>query len=132
MRRAIRRIGSTMVAMTGAVAAAVIVVPVAEASRPGDGRCESGEVCFYWGSNYTGASRDYVGSVWDFGDQRYPNNGTGGGQRVKNNAASVVNRAYSGATVYYNEGYTGPWDYVAPFSRRNLNHTWNDNASYTW
>lgn len=126
--RAITRTALAVAAAAGAAAAALSVAPAAQA-WPGDGRCESGEVCLYWGGNYTGANRDYLGSVWDFAGHRYPNNGTGGGSAVKNNAASVVNNDGAGAYIYYNEGYTGPWDYVAPYSRRNLNNTWNDNAS---
>ncbi|WP_158603006.1 peptidase inhibitor family I36 protein [Jiangella rhizosphaerae] len=126
--RAITRSALAAAAALGAAVAALSAAPAAQAWE-GDGRCETGEVCLYWGGNYTGAFRDYSGSVWDFAGHRYPNNGTGAGQSVKNNAASVINRDGAAAIIYYNEGYTGPYDYVAPYTRRNLYYTWNDNAS---
>jgi hypothetical protein len=99
-----------------------------------NGICEHREICFYWGNDYTGARADFYFQKTDFGDIRYPlGTGAGAGQRVKNNAASAINFDTLMAYVYYNENFTGPYDFVPPNGgRRNLHHTWNDNASFRW
>jgi hypothetical protein len=92
------------------------------------------DICFYWDSNLRGSLRAYRGSEVrpDFGSDTFSSPGSGQGQRVKNNAASVYNDTARTAEVCYNENYGGPCDRVAPYSWRNLNHTWNDNASFHW
>ncbi|HEY9408847.1 MAG TPA: peptidase inhibitor family I36 protein [Jiangellaceae bacterium] len=130
MKTTLKRLGLTVAAVVSGIAATVAVAPAAQAWE-GDGRCESGEVCLHWGSNFTGSYRDYLGSEWDFAGDRFLSAGSGRGSAVKNNSASATNRSGQGATIYYNEGYTGPRDYVAPYSRRNLYNTRNDNASMT-
>ncbi|MEV8635798.1 peptidase inhibitor family I36 protein [Streptosporangium sp. NPDC051023] len=92
------------------------------------------DICFYWGSNLSGSVRSYTrGEVRaDFGGDTFTSIGDGQGERVKNNAASVYNDTSLTAEVCYNENYGSPCDLVSPYSWRNLNHTWNDNASFHW
>ncbi|MGW4024047.1 hypothetical protein [Streptomyces sp. NPDC005009] len=63
--------------------------------------------------------------------------GNGAGQVIKNNAASATNAHTSyGARVYYNSWWQGAYDgfqpgIPTPYSR-NLDNTYNNNASFKW
>ena len=91
------------------------------------------DVCFYYDASPRGAS--WSGSrdgVRDFAGLTFAaNDGDGSGQHVKNNAASAENDTPLWLCVYYNENFTGAVDIIAPGSGANLNHTLNENASYT-
>ncbi|WP_092614595.1 peptidase inhibitor family I36 protein [Jiangella sp. DSM 45060] len=123
-----------MLALAAVAATAATVAVAAPASAADqDNLCQSKELCLFWGSNYSGLYKDFYWNVRDFGNIRYPHYGVpggGAGERVKNNAASAINWDYVTARVYYNENWTGPYDDVPPRGRRNLYHTWNDNASF--
>jgi hypothetical protein len=83
----------TTVSLVAAVATPVVVVsPAHAASR--DGRCGSGEFCYYYNSNEQGSVSDFKGSVDDYRTTQptcyeFKGRGRGRGLCVKNNAASV-------------------------------------------
>lgn len=98
----------------------------------------------YYNSNFAGAYRNIGYAVGNFADVRiggapqaglqplhYCSTGNGSGQSIKNNAASAENRhsTYIG-WVYYNSWFQGASDAVG--FGRNLNNTYNNNASFQW
>jgi hypothetical protein len=87
-------------------------------------------LCLYWGAYGTGAYWPGGEIDNDLIDNRYPNNGTGGGEVVKNNAASARNVYGVPIYIYYNENRTGPMDTVQAGAKRQLVNTWNNEASY--
>jgi hypothetical protein len=91
-------------------------------------------LCLYWGGNELGARFDeYQERRADYAGLTYPCNGGGYGgcaTYVKNNAASAANPTGFDAYTFYNEHCSGVYDDIAPYSARNLNLTWNDEASY--
>ncbi|MEV4006414.1 peptidase inhibitor family I36 protein [Actinomadura sp. NPDC049753] len=123
---------------TGAVAlggvASVYVLPAAAAAR--DGKCDSGEFCYYYNSDNQGSISDFTGSIADYGTTQpscydFKGDGNGKGLCVKNNAASVWNNSGKTVRVYYNSNYGGSYQDFAAGAKGNLNATLkNQNASH--
>jgi murein DD-endopeptidase MepM/ murein hydrolase activator NlpD len=126
----------TLGALALAVAAPALAVgtPASAASR--DGRCDSGEFCYYFNSNQAGSISDFTGSISDYGTTQpscydFKGAGNGKGLCVKNNAASVWNRTSGPVTVYFNSGYAGASQGFGSGVKGNLNATLkNENASH--
>ncbi|GLW65197.1 hypothetical protein Arub01_34410 [Actinomadura rubrobrunea] len=115
-------------------AASVLASPASAAAR--DGKCDSGEFCYYYNSNNQGSVSDFTGSVANYGTSQpscydFKGPGNGKGQCIKNNAASVWNRSSKTVRVYYNSNYGGAYQDFKPGAKGNLNATLkNQNASH--
>ncbi len=128
-----------LLTMTGmAIVAAIPLIgfgdPAFAAAR--DGKCNSGEFCYYYNSDNAGSISDFAGSVDDYGTTQpgcydFKGPGNGKGKCVKNNAASVWNRSGQPVRVFFNSGYSGTYQQVAAGAKANLNSTIkNENASH--
>ncbi|MES9604927.1 peptidase inhibitor family I36 protein [Actinomadura sp. NPDC000929] len=123
---------------TGAVTlggiASVYVLPASAAAR--DGKCDSGEFCYYYNSDNQGSISDFTGSIADYGTTQpscydFKGDGNGKGLCVKNNAASVWNNTGKTVRVYYNSNYGGSYQDFSAGAKGNLNATLkNQNASH--
>ncbi len=126
----------TLVGVAVAVAAPSLAVdtPALAASR--DGKCDSGEFCYYYNSNQAGSISDFTGSIGNYGTTQpscydFKGAGNGKGVCVKNNAASVWNRSSKTVRVYFNSNYGGASQDFKPGAKGNLNATLkNGNASH--
>lgn len=134
-RKTMAAAGALAVAASGAAITATLAAqPAVAADR--DGKCESGEFCYYYNSNHKGSISDHRSSVPDLGSKQpgcfeFKGAGTGKGKCVKNNAASVFNRTNKTVTVFFNSGYGGASQAVKPGGKVNLNATLkNNNASH--
>ena len=112
----------------------VVAQPAAAAGR--DGRCDSGEFCYYYNSGNAGSISDFSDSLDDYGATQpscyeFKGAGTGKGVCVKNNAASVWNRTGKTVRVYFNSNFAGAHQDFATGAKGNLNSTLkNNNASH--
>ncbi|MFI6689862.1 hypothetical protein [Streptomyces sp. NPDC050485] len=88
--------------------------------------------CMYYNSNFRNAYLPSTSNISNFAGYEFSGRGDGVGQDVKNNAASVIDHRIIPLVVYYNSGYAGPRDRVNPKSGRNLDETYNENASARW
>lgn len=101
-----------------------------------DGRCDSGEFCYYHNSNEAGSVSDFTTSIADYGTKQpscydFKGAGAGKGRCVKNNAAAVWNRTSQPVTVYFNSNYGGAHQSFAAGAKGDLNATLkNNNASH--
>jgi len=117
-----------------AVPAGVLASPAAAAGR--DGKCNSGEFCYYYNSNEAGSISDFTKSVADYGKSQpscyeFKGAGRGKGKCVKNNAASVWNRTSKTVRVYFNSNYGGKYQDFKAGAKGNLNSTLkNNNAAH--
>ncbi len=109
--------------------------PASAAAR--DGKCDAGEFCYYYNSNYAGSLSDHNASVPDLGSSLpscyvFKGAGAGKGKCVKNQAASVYNRTSKSVTVYYNSGYGGKSMTIKAGAKANLVNGGlkNNNASH--
>src|SRR3954451_18883502 len=132
----------TLTSLLAAAAGVVVMLagsvafagPASAASR--DGRCDSGEFCYYFNSNEAGSISDFTDSLDDYGATQptcyeFKGAGAGRGVCVKNNAASVWNRSGKTVRVYFNSNFAGAHQDFAPGARGNLNRTLkNNNASH--
>jgi hypothetical protein len=125
---------SAVTLLAAAVTPVVVTSPAQAASR--DGRCGSGEFCYYYNSNEQGSVSDFKGSVDDYGTMQptcyeFKGRGRGRGLCVKNHAASVWNRSGHTVRVYYNSNFAGAHQDFPPGARGNLRAVLkNDNASH--
>lgn len=121
-------------AVLGIVAASAIIGSQGTAQADGDGRCDGGDACFYWGANFTGSLRDYSSNRADFGNDRFVAPGAGQTENVKNNSASVKNYDYNlPMQICYNEWYGEPCQTISAAGEANLQSgIANDNASFRW
>ncbi|MFI0454264.1 peptidase inhibitor family I36 protein [Actinomadura sp. 6N118] len=123
---------TAVVALGGAVL--ITAMPASAASR--NGKCESGEFCYYFNSGTKGSLSDFTGSVADYGAKQpkcfdFKSAGTGKGKCVKNNAASVWNRSKKTIRVYFNSNYGGRYQDFKAGAKGNLNSGLkNQNASH--
>jgi len=103
------------------------------AAEERNGECENLEFCLFYNSDLKGSVSDHDDWVSDFAPYVFKGKGAGQGQVVKNNAASACNMMsrYT-ARVYYNSDYKGAYDDVEPRTCRNLDKTYNENASFKW
>ncbi|PRY14561.1 peptidase inhibitor family I36 protein [Kineococcus rhizosphaerae] len=125
----------TLATLTGLVALTALTAvgtaaPAGAAVR--DGTCESGEFCYYYNSNQSGAVSDFRDSLDDYGTSQptcfeFRGTGAGRGLCVKNNAASVWNRTSKTVRVYYNSNFAGAHQDFAAGTRGNLNATLKNN-----
>lgn len=123
------------IAVAGAMILVAVGSPTATAATPRNGVCESGEVCFYHYSDLHGSLSDFTTSVANYGSTQpscydFKSAGGGQGQCIKNNARSAWNRSSRTVRVYFNSNYGGPSDPVSPNSARDLDVTFDENASH--
>lgn len=103
-----------------------------------NGKCESGEFCYYFHSKQYGfgSVSDFKGSVANYGTNPatcyvFKGKTAGKGKCIKNNAAAVWNRTGKTVRVYFNTGYKGKHQDIKPGFHGNLNSTLkNENASH--
>ncbi len=126
---------ATVVGVVVGLAGTVAVAgPASAASR--DGKCDSGEFCYYYNSNQAGSISDFTGSLDDYGTTQpscydFKGAGNGRGVCVKNNAASVWNRSSKTVRVYFRSNFAGAHQDFKPGAKGNLNATLkNENASH--
>ncbi len=127
-----------VIGATAAVAAPSLATTAPAYAAARDGKCQSGEFCYYYNSNNQGSISDFTGSVGDYGTTQpscyeYKGPGNGQGKCIKNDAASVWNRTGKKVRVYYNSNYDGSRHYqdFAAGAKKNLNATMkNNNASH--
>ncbi|MFI0404928.1 peptidase inhibitor family I36 protein [Actinomadura sp. 3N508] len=126
----------TVTAATAAIGGTMLatVSPASAAAR--DGKCDSGEFCYYYNSGNAGSISDFTSSVADYGTEQpscydFKGAGNGKGKCVKNNAASVWNRSSKTVRVYFNSNYGGSYQDFKAGAKGNLNSTLkNQNASH--
>ncbi|GAA4235285.1 hypothetical protein GCM10022254_42230 [Actinomadura meridiana] len=112
----------------------IVASPASAASR--NGKCESGEFCYYFNSGNKGSISDFTGSVGDYGTTQpscydFKGAGNGKGKCVKNNAASVWNKSSKTVRVYFNSNYGGKYQDFKAGAKGNLNSSLkNQNASH--
>lgn len=129
-----RALGILAVVVSALAGATVVASPAFAADR--DGRCDSGEFCYYFNSDNAGSVSDFTDSQDDYGTTQpscYEFKGAGNGQGVcvKNNAASVWNRTSKTVRVFFNSNFAGAHQDFAPGAKGNLNATLkNNNASH--
>src|SRR5690242_12075663 len=129
-----RVLGVLAVVVSALAGATVVAAPAFAADR--DGRCDSGEFCYYFNSDQAGSVSDFTDSQDDYGTTQpscYEFKGAGEGQGVcvKNNAASVWNRTGKTVRVYFNSNFAGTSQDFAAGTKGNLNATLkNNNASH--
>ncbi|GAA4380931.1 hypothetical protein GCM10023088_44940 [Actinomadura verrucosospora] len=136
-KRSVRLI-SRVTATTAATAlGGIALVPASPASAAArDGKCDSGEFCYYYNSDNQGSISDFTGSIADYGTTQpscydFKGDGNGKGLCVKNNAASVWNNTGKTVRVYYNSNYGGSYQDFSAGAKGNLNATLkNQNASH--
>ena len=125
-----------LVGMVGATMLATVSSPSATAATPRNGVCEAGEFCLYFLPNRGGSVSDFTTSVPNYGTSQptcyeFRTPGLAGYQQcIKNNAESAWNRTSTAVRVYFNSNYCGPSDLVSANSARNLDVTFDDNASH--
>jgi hypothetical protein len=122
---------ATTAAVLALAAGGTIATTGAAYASEGDGTCSSGEVCMYWGPNYTGAMITFYYNKYSHRWWYFPNNGTGGGQAIWHNVASVWNSATkSPVSICRYENYAGPVDRFGAQRGGNLTSTRNLNESH--
>lgn len=99
-----------------------------------DYSCSSGFACLYYNSGLAGAvfrqgNDGKPLSISNYAGYTFYGTGNGSGQAVKNNAASIQNSRNGKFAVYYLSDYSGPADIALANSGRNLDFTYNENAS---
>jgi len=131
MPKHVRGLTSLLITLVVVIAGAIaFAAPASAASR--DGKCDSGEFCYYFNSNQAGSVSDFTGSIDDYGTTQpscydFKGAGAGKGVCVKNNAASVWNRSSQTVRVYFNSNYGGASQAVLAGHSTNLNSTLRDN-----
>jgi hypothetical protein len=134
MRRIIHL--NNVVAITALTVTAMLSLAAPAQAAERDGRCDSGEFCYYFNSGNAGSVSDFASSVRNYGTNQptcyeFRGRGNGRGVCIRNNAASVRNRTNKTVRVYYNTGYAGASQDIAPGGRGNLNSALgNENASH--
>ena len=135
MPKHVRGLTSLLITLVVVLAGAIaFAAPASAASR--DGKCDSGEFCYYFNSGEAGSISDFTDSIDDYGTTQptcYEFKGAGNGQGVcvKNNAASVWNRTGKTVRVYFNSNFAGSHQDFAAGAKGNLNATLkNNNASH--
>lgn len=114
------------------VGGAVLASPASAVAR--DGRCDSGEFCYYFNSNEAGSVSDFTTSLDDYGTTQptcydFKGPGNGKGVCIKNNAASVWNRSSRTVRVYFNSNFAGPHQDFPAGTKGNLNATLKNNEA---
>jgi hypothetical protein len=131
IRKSLALVG-TALAMTTSILS--IASPASAADR--NGKCDSGEFCYYYNSGNAGSISDFDESIEDYGATQpscyeFKGDGNGEGQCIKNNAASVWNRTGKTVKVYFNSDFGGASQSFASGDKGNLNATLkNNNASH--
>jgi murein DD-endopeptidase MepM/ murein hydrolase activator NlpD len=122
--------------LAGVLMTTFLSAPAAQAAER-DGKCDSGEFCLYFNSNYEGSVSDFKTSIPDYGTTQpscyeFKGSGDGKGLCVKNAAASAANKTSKPVTIYFNSDYGGYAQTIAAGSKANLNvdHLKNENASH--
>ncbi|ROO90578.1 SpoIID/LytB domain protein [Actinocorallia herbida] len=132
------RLFSRLTAVAGALALGGMVLamasPASAATR--NGKCETGEFCYYFNSGNKGSVSDFTTSVGDYGTTQpscydFKGAGAGKGKCIKNEAASVWNRSGKTVRVYFNSNYKGSYQDFKPGGKGNLETGLkNQNASH--
>jgi murein DD-endopeptidase MepM/ murein hydrolase activator NlpD len=126
----------TVAAATFALATPALVLSSPAEAAGRDGKCNSGEFCYYFNSGEKGSISDFTASMSDYGATQpscyeFKGAGNGKGKCVKNNAASVWNRTSKTVRVFFNSGYGGAHQDFAAGAKGNLSAKLkNNNASH--
>ncbi|WP_216651368.1 peptidase inhibitor family I36 protein [Actinomadura litoris] len=141
-RKGRNTMGTTLNKVLSVAAAAAAIGGTAVAAAPPasaadrDGKCDSGEFCYYFNSGNKGSVSDFRGSVADYGAKQpgcyeFKGQGSGKGKCVKNAAASVWNRTGQTVRVYYNSDHGGIYQDFKKGEKGDLNpRLKNQNASH--
>jgi hypothetical protein len=122
----------TTAAPTLQEASPAISPATAQASQ--DAACDLGDVCLYWGSDFTGSSYDTAhNDEWLF-NNHFITAGSGQASVVANNAESVWNRdPNTTLRVCTDANYTGTCGTVLPGQSGNFTSTFKNNVeSIIW
>lgn len=132
----IKKIAGVFAAAAMATGFAASAATPAQAATPRNGVCETGEVCFYYNSNYAGSLSDFTADVANYGTDPatcyvFKSAGAGQGLCIKNEVASVRNLSGKAVKVFFNSSYGGTYQTIGANSAANLNATMkNNNASH--
>ncbi|GAA2427059.1 peptidase inhibitor family I36 protein [Streptomyces glaucus] len=114
-----------------------LAAPASAADR--DGVCNTGELCYFFNSDYQGSRSDFFYNDANLVDNKFLSTGAGQGQVVKNNAAGGFNYETSLAvTVWYNSNYNnGTYDgrsdtLPAATGDGRFDNVYNENASHNF
>lgn len=127
-------VGASAMALLATSLSAFGASPAQAAAR--DGVCDSGEVCFYYNSDFGGSLSDFTTSIPDYATAQpecydFKGPGAGKGLCIKNQVASVRNKTTKPVKVYFNSNYGGSSQTIAAGASANLNATLkNNNASH--
>ncbi|NLT55440.1 MAG: hypothetical protein GXX79_12950 [Actinomycetales bacterium] len=98
----------TLTAGVGLVVGAGIAAAGPASAEEGDASCKSGEVCFFWGKNFTGCVSTFYDDNRDHGYYRFGTGCTGKGEALEDNAASAKNKAsVSNVYIWEDDNYGG-------------------------
>lgn len=136
---ALRRtsLAAVPLATLGMMGLAVATPPSAEAASARNGKCETGEFCYFFNSHHKGSVSDFKKSIPDYGTKQpscydFKGKGKGKDKCIKNEAASAWNRSNKTVYVYYNSNWGGATQKIGPGKKVQLNKTlYNNNASHT-
>jgi hypothetical protein len=122
--------------LVAAVVGALAVIGVGVPAYAGNynGSCESGEVCLYWGYNFSGGVAEFTGNIQNYNDYTFKGSGGGVGQNLNDNAASLKNRGrymtITACTDSWRRGdcilaYPGEeYGDLGPYANRLSSHGW--------
>lgn len=131
----------TLLMATILALAGLVINAGSAAANSGSGHypCLSNDLCYWWGSNYSGAAEGVPGNVWDLANPATYFEGAPGaagvGSPVWNNSASAANfDTDCRYRIYYNQGYGGPYVTLAKYPQNgyalgSLGPVTNDNRS---
>ncbi|WP_052499189.1 peptidase inhibitor family I36 protein [Streptomyces vietnamensis] len=133
-----KRISAALLSTVAAVGLGLTLAAPANAADR-DGACNTGELCYYFNSNFGGSLSDFYGNDPNLVDDAFLSSGNGQGQSVKNNAAGAKNIDPShNVTVWYNRDYnfgtySGRSDTLPANSQDGVfDNVYNQNASHSW
>ena len=92
---------------------AIATVAVASLGGPAqatsyNGKCESGEVCLYWGGAYYGGVADFYNDIWNYKSFVFKGPSPGAGHPLNDNSRSAKNKArWSKAVLCVDSNFGG-------------------------
>jgi hypothetical protein len=73
-----------------------------------NGKCESGEVCLYWGGNYYGGVADFYNDIYNYKPFVFKGPSPGAGHPLNDNSMSARNKArFSNAILCVDAYFAG-------------------------
>lgn len=134
-----KRIAAALLSTAAALGLGSLALAAPASAADRDGVCNTGEVCYFFNSNFGGSRSDFFGNDANLQDNNFLSSGSGQGQTVKNNAAGGrgLDATYN-VTVWFNSNYnngtytgrsdTLPTNYGDP----QFDNVYNENASHSW